>query len=262
MALRQHGPRKFSNLEKAALDLVFKAYPIPRNNEKKETIFDTLTVSHLPVSESLDRGRYLGRHIEIGIETHGCADELGYCSALGNTDILKPGNMDYLNTFIHECTHHWQTANKVYTSGVPFGVDQIYGFTRQELQEMKFLKAHNPYIKESDRAKFRDWEEPDELLREQHASAVATWFVIAWQLKYTRVGETEEIDLTTGGLGHSVGTVDRYHQIKIWKLPEELKNWKPPGPGRWVPRQEARKLASDFGKVIKELDPKTVFPEE
>ena len=249
MALRHHGPRKLSNLEKAALHLVFEAYP--KTDRKQKTIFDTLTVCHLPVSESLDRGGYLGRHIEIGIETHRCADELGYCSALGNTDILKPGNLDYLNTFIHECTHHWQTANKVYTSGVPFGVDQIYGFTRQELQEMKFLKAHNPYIEESDRAKFRDWEAPDELLREQHASAVATWFVIAWQLKYTRVGETEEIDLTTGGLGHSVGTVDRYAEIKH-PTEDDV-------PERWVSRDKARDLAKDFKNVRDEFHKDTVF---
>ena len=258
MALRHHGPRKLSNLEKAALDLVFEAYPIPRNNEKKETIFDTLTVSHLPVSKSLDRGSLLERHIRIGIETHRCADDLGYCSALGNTDILKPGNLDYLNTFVHECTHHWQTANETYKWRGPPNTG-LYGFTQQELEEMKFLKADNPYIEESEREKFP--EEHHQLLREQHASAVATWFVIAWQLKYTRVGETKEIDLTTGGLGHSVGTVDRYYGIKNWKPPPEIKNWKPPGPGRWVPRQEAKRLASHFKQVIDELRDGTIFLE-
>ncbi len=252
MALRQHGPRKLSNLEKAALDLVFKAYPIPRGNKKKKTIFDDLRISHLPISKSLDRGSYSGRHIKIGIETHRCADDLGYCSALGNTDILKPGNMDYLNTFIHEATHLWQSSNDRYHWSGPSKPRTLYSFTQEELTESPPVKHkledenpfyNNPNPKEKDILN---------LWREQHASAVATWFVIAWQLKYTRVGETEEIDLTTGRPGHSVGTVNRYVEIE-----EKTLNAR----GRWVPRDEAQMLAMDFENVWTELHNSKIFVE-
>lgn len=250
MALRQHGPRKLSNLEKAAIHLVFKAYPIPGARDKKrETIFDTLTISHLPVSKSLDRGSLSGRHIKIGIETHRCADDLGYCSALGNTDILKPGNIAYLNTFIHECTHHWQTANDRYHWPGPSKPRTLYSFTHEELKESPPVKHKledknpfykPPHLKEKDIL---------DLWREQHASAVATWFVIEWQLKYTAAAE---IDLTTSRPGHSVGTVDRY--AKIAKKPE-------PTRGRWVPRGEAELLAADFENVWEELHNSKIFLE-
>ena len=248
MGLRLHGPRKLSNLEKAALHLVFNAYP--KSFPKKKTIFDTLTVSLVPKSGSLDRGSYGGRNIKITVEGHPCADDLGYCSALGNTDILKPGNIDYLNTFVHECTHHWQRANETYRDRGPMapGFSALYGFSRQELQEMKFLKKHNKYIPDSLREEFD--EEHHQLFKEQHASAVATWFVIAWQLKFTAVGN---IDLTTGLPGHSVGTVDRYQEIKR-KTPNDH--------GRWVPRGEAKLLAADFEiPLMEELRNGKIFRE-
>ena len=243
MGLKRQERRKLSNLEKAAIHLVFNAYQ--NLGIGHGTIFDRLRISHLPVSGPLDRGLYGNNHIKIGIETHGCADELDYYSSLSNTDILKPGNMDYLNTFIHEVTHHWQTFHETYTYGVPFGVDQLYGFSRQELDEMKFLKKHNKYIKDSDREKFP--EKRDMLLREQHASAVATWFIIKWQLEYT-LDTVDRIDLTTSyhnrPVRHSVGTVDRYYEIMRKDHDTD---------GRWVSRQEAKRLASHFEGVRREL---------
>ena len=236
MALRQHGPRKLSNLEKAAIHLVFNAYQ--NLGIGHGTIFDRLTISHLPVSKSLDRGSYGGNHIKIGIETHRCADDLDYYSALGNTDILKPGNMEYLNTFIHEATHHWQSYNDRYRDSGPYR-PVPYDFSQEELQTLRFMKEHHEFdpLLPSE----KPLPKRHELLKEQHASAVATWFVIKWQLEYTVAGD---IDLTTGRANHSVGRVDRY---------AEIDNKPQPTRGRWVPRQEAKSLASHFGQIIKEL---------
>ena len=243
MGLTPHGPRKLSNLERAAIDLVFRAYTRP--GPKRETIFDRLTISLVPASDPTDRGSYADNHIEIGIKSHQCADDLDYYSALSNTDILKPGNMDYLNTFIHECTHHWQVFHSKYQWRGVFG-EEPYDFTRQELTESppskhKAMHAKNPVYQKSKRLDILD------LLKEQHASAAATWFVIGWQLKYTP-DHVNRIDLTTTlsnrPVRHSVGTVDRY---------EEIKNRTQSERGRWVTRDKAIMLASDFDIVLDEL---------
>lgn len=257
MGLKLQERRKLSNLEKAAIHLVFEAYPKDRLGG--DTIFDLLRISHLPVAGLLDRGLYSSNHIEIGIETHGCADELDYYSALSNTDILKPGNMEYLNTFIHEATHHWQSHNNRYQDAGPYR-PVPYDFSFEELRTLKFIKEDHEF--EPLLPSEQPLPEGHELLKEQHASAVATWFVIKWQIEYT-LDTVDRIDLTTSSayrpVRHSVGTVDRYHEIKNWELPPKIKNWKPPGPGRWVPRQEAKRLASHFGKVIKELRDGRIF---
>ncbi len=249
MALRQHGPRKLSNLEKAAIDLVFEAYP--KLGVGSGTIFDLLTISLLPASDPVDRGSYGGNHIKIGIDSHQCADDLDYYSALSNTDILKPGNMDYLNTFIHEATHHWQLYNDKYRWRGVFG-EEPYDFTQKELTESppsehKAKTDSNPWYKQSKKLDSLD------LLKEQHASAAATWFVIAWQLRYT-LDTVDLIDLTTTSYNrpvrHSVGTLDRYHEIQEMEPGED---------GRWVSRGMARSLAHDFRKVIKELRDGRIF---
>ena len=191
MGLTPHGPRELSNLERAAVDLVFWAYI--GSDKEIEQMFDDLRISHVRDLGPGIRGLYGNNHISISIRQHSCTDNLNYNSALGNTDIFKPGNMCYLNTFIHECTHHWQIRKNRFPQR--FGE---YDFTKNQLMF---------------------WD----LDKEGHASAAATWFIMEWQLKYAY---GDEVNLTTKPPGHSVGTVDRYGEIK--KIPHGER-------GRWVP---------------------------
>ena len=183
MGLKPHGPRVLSHLEKVAVNLVFWEYT--KQNRDKEKIFDKVRISIVPeivfATGEEAGGSYGGNEIKIAIDKHPCTDNLDHTSTLQNTDILKPGNMQYLNTFIHECTHHWQTHNNRYP--VSYGG---YDFTKDDLIFWNLDK-------------------------EGHASAAATWFILGWQLKYVY---GDEVNLTTSFLGRLVGKVDRYDKIK------------------------------------------------
>ena len=208
MGLTMHGPRSLNNLEKAAVDLVFwESY---KPEEKR--IFNKLSISFVPDLGPGTRGGYRNNHIEISIRKFPCTDKMNRLSAIGNTDVFKPGNMDYLNTFIHECTHHWQAHSN---RAIPnFGE---YEFTKNQLMF---------------------WD----LDREGHASAVATWFIIEWQLKFAY---GDKVNLTTWPPGHSVGTVDRYDQIL--KIPQDEQH------GRWIPMITAREMTKLFRRLLNEV---------
>ena len=240
MGLKPQRPRELSNLERAAVDLVFWEYRKPKT--ERDGTFDKLKIAIVPDLGPGKRGSHGHNLIEISIRKHRCADDLNYFSALGNTDILKPGNIDYLNTFIHECAHQWEVFHDKYRWRGVFK-DEPYDFTQKELTESppskhKAKRDDNPWYQKSKKLDILD------LLKEQHASAAATWFVIGWQLKYTP-SHVNRINLTTDLPGHSVGTVDRYHEIK---KRAQFEN------GRWVMRWKAIELAADFEEVLlKEL---------
>ncbi len=239
MGLTPHGPRRLSNLERAAIDLVFREYSKPL--AERDGTFDKLQISIVPSDVDANgehrRGSYSNNRITIAIDRHLCADDLDYSSALGNTDILKPGNMEYLNTFIHESTHHWQSFHARYQwSGT--SNPTRYHFTEKELTESPpaehKLEDKNPWFNKDPNKK-----DILNLWKEQHASAAATWFIIGWQLKYA----SNYVDLTTKR-GASVGTVDRYKEIKKIKHGKDR---------RWVRKDKAIMLASAFDIVLAEL---------
>ena len=143
MGLTPHGPRWLSKLERAAIHLVFSEYSKPAERR----IFDRTTIRTVPeyvVNDDHWRGSYNSNTITIAIDRHQCADDLDFYSALSNTDILKPGNMDYLNTFIHECTHRWQSIHKKYTDAGPYR-PVPYDFSFEELRTLKFIKEHHEF---------------------------------------------------------------------------------------------------------------------
>ena len=244
MGLTVRARRKLSNLERAAIDLVFG--DISKSPEERDELFEEGGLFHELrieiVSEKLGadgkhwRGSYGDNTITIAIDRHQCADALTHSSALGNEDILKPGNMEYLNTFIHEATHHWQHFNSRYQWRGPGGTN-IYNFNQKELIESPPLKPkwENAHPKDKELSKRNLLN----LLSEQHASAAATWFIIGWQLKYA----SNYVDLTTK-FGASVGTVERYEKIN------EIKH---DGARRWVTKDKAIMLASAFDIVLAEL---------
>ena len=177
-------------MEKAAVDLVF--WESHKPEEKR--IFNELKISFVPDLGPGMRGNYANNRIKISIRKFPCTDKMNRTSTIENTDIFKPGNMQYLNTLIHECTHHWQAHSN---RDIPtFGE---YDFTKNQ---MMF------------------WD----LDREGHASAIATWFIIEWQRKFAY---GDKVNLTTKPPGHSVGTVDRYDQILKIPQDEQHGRWIP-----------------------------------
>ena len=250
MGLTAQGPRWLNNLERAAIDLVFGEYSKP---DAEKVFYNDLKI-HI-VQEYVDangdhrRGSYGGNTITIAIDMHPCTDSLNHGSALGNEDILKPGNMDFLNTLIHEATHHWQSKHGRYNWRGPGGTG-VYDFSKKELKTLKFIREEHPDLEEPE--KFE--EDYLQLLKEQHASAAAAWFIIGWQLKYA----SNYVDLTTKYRA-SVGTVDRYHRIKDIRRDEDGR-WiskdtaiRLDEHARWVSKDTAREIASDFNIVLTEL---------
>ncbi len=161
LALRIHGPRRLSPLEKDAVRLVFgnsRSFTDDRI-ENKIRVKLVWEFPGQPWHGSENDGL-----ITIVIRKHPFTDFLNHSSTRGTVDIFKPGNMSYLNTFIHECTHWWQDDNDRYDFTIPGGTER-YNFDYDTLQDLTF----------------RD--------KEAHASAAATWFVIGWQLKYRKAQE-------------------------------------------------------------------------
>lgn len=181
MGLQVQGPRSLSPLEREAVDLVF------------EGSLDPCGDVYLTVFEHLggDAGKHRGfGDIRISKQKFWRTDALKINSTSANTKILQPGNIQYLSTLIHECTHQWQWNYDRYLWSGP--VNEIpYIFTLKELTELHPLKhkwddERNPRYKE-------DPNNPNKkgilnLLKEQHASAAQVYFMIKWQLKYLPEG--------------------------------------------------------------------------
>ena len=162
-----------------------------------ELVFGTsLTPPRIQIFEHLDNtadpggaaGSYDAANdiVKIARDAFPYTEDLNGDSTRANTDIFKPGNMKFLNTFIHECTHHWQSVKNRHTDAGP--APSKYEFTRQELEDL-------------------------DLLKEQHASAAAAWFVIGWQIEYRDVEVEPMINLTEKPPENNVGKVFRYTEI-------------------------------------------------
>ena len=225
--LRVHGPRRLSPLEKDAVRLVF-------GNSGSFTdvkIRDKIRIQFVWEIDGQPkwRGSQGDGLIKISIKNHPYTDFLNHSSTRGTVDIFKPGNMQYLNTFIHECTHWWQEDNDRYQYSASGGLER-YNFDFDELQDLTF---------------------PD---KEAHASAAGTWFVIGWQLEYRDVEVEPMINLTASPVAHRVGTANRYSVIR--DIPNAPSNSE--YSGRWVPRESeeelsAEDLSSHFTTVLEEL---------
>lgn len=109
-----------------------------------------------------------------------------------DTDEFKPGNMHYLSTLIHQCTHYWQ---------------DLYGRHGPPVHHVNAPYQSTDFQFAYEQLKKRDV--PD-LSSEQHASAAQVYFLIAWQL-HDRLG-TPDVNLTSQSedAEHNVGPVDRF----------------------------------------------------
>ncbi len=225
-ALRAHGPRRLSPLEKDAVRLVF-------GNSRSftdEKIRDKIRVKliwEFP-GQPKWRGSESDGLITIAIRRHPFTDFLNHSSTRDNVDIFKAGNMSYLNTFIHECTHWWQDDNDRYDEHYMLNPEyplQRYEFDFDTLQDLTFED------------------------KEQHASAAATWFIIGWQLTYRDSELDPLINLSQSPPPEAaVGTINRYSVIRDLNADPMLFS-----PGRWVTRQRAEELSSPFTALLTEL---------
>ncbi len=229
--LRVHGPRRLSPLEIDAVRLVFG----DSESFTDEKIRDKIRIQLVWEFDGQPswRGSENDGLIKIAIRKHPYTDFLNHSSTRSTVDIFKPGNMEYLNTFIHECTHWWQDDNDRYDFTIPGGVER-YNFDYDTLRDLTF----------------RD--------KEAHASAAGTWFVIGWQLEYRDVEVEPMINLnhTNVVAKYHVGTVDRYQEIQ--SLPNTVNDKNDRYYGRWVPRESeedlsAEDLSSHFSVLLDEL---------
>ena len=95
--------------------------------------------------------------VEISRSNFRYVDDISSRSTLANTDLVKPQNVEMFAVIVHEFAHHFQ-----YEYGLLGNDDRagIYAYTAEDLKD------------------------PNNMGREQVASAVQDWFVIAWQLEH------------------------------------------------------------------------------
>ena len=236
MPLPLEGPRPLSPLEREAFRLVFWDSIDPC--DVYVTVIEKIehTVKNAVAT-------YSNGGIKFGRSRFPYTDALNIDSTLANTDIFKPGNMNYLSRLIHEATHHWQSVYKKYDWRGPPDTG-VYYFSKKELETLKFIKEEHPDLREPHKFK----EEYDELLKEQHASAAQVYFVIAWQLEYS---SDRLVNLTMGSdRERRVGPVHRYYEIAA--IPTAHPH-DPVPPGRWVSRGDAEGLSNHFSAYLVDL---------
>ena len=177
--LQVQSERPFSPLERDIIEFVFG------------DIIDTDTFCIEIVEQNDDphersSGVYYGRRRVMSLATgyYPYADNINATSTVDNTDILKPHNLNFLETVVHEAVHHWQN---IHLDFIPSGSIKNYDFNQSQLLDFENLTT------------------------EQHAQAVNIWFVIAWQLEHTPDGHN--IDLTSRDVWDGVGTTNRYSRI-------------------------------------------------
>ena len=242
-ALPLQGKRQLNDLEKAAIDLVFKDSPSFSDTMLANTVRVKVEKEWITPDGDSAGASQSGGIITIYRSRFFWTDAIDAGSTVGNTDIFKPGNLFYLNTFMHEATHWWQQHQNRY---------QIY-LPPSELTSSTDTKRYDfDYYQLRDLA-FRD--------KEAHASAVATWFIIAWQLEHRPADQL--INLTNRGaqVRFWVGTVARYSEIaKIDSLTSANRDTSPPV-GTWITREDAEQLACHFKPLIEEIQTAQPLPD-
>ena len=242
--LEAQGPRSLSPMEKKAVDLMFKGKISTRAIELEivEGIDrDEVRVEYINV-ETRDAGEvvvsaYDGNgKIRISKSAFPHTQALDGDSAVDGSGWIspfKPGNMHYLSTLIHECTHYWQEKYGRHTDR-QFNEPPVYRFNWEQLE-------------------YRDV--PD-LSPEQHASAVQIAFLIEWQL-HLRKGSNVHLTSRSKDPAENVGPVDRFERIDFWFDNLKHKNILPKETSHekriWTIQQARDRIAGSFGWLLVEL---------
>lgn len=233
--------RKLSGLEKRVARTVFGASPSFSDN-----VFDnTLRIQYEEELIYKDGDRPHGDHDSGKIRVSNA--RFPFTPAIdGDTELddltmaerNSPGMLQLIWTLAHEMTHWWQYHQErhkhKWTDGYREPEDR-YRFNEAQLRANKFVD------------------------KEAHASAVATYAVIEWQLQNRPAGQL--INITVGGQGNSrpddegVGSVYRYMKIRgmDFQVAGRHQTTSPPV-GTWITRAEANTLLSDFSVLANEIE--------
>lgn len=229
MALEVQEARPLSPLERAAVKLVFEDSLDP---------CDVYVIVHANLGGNAGSAGGSGQ-INISKASYQRTDALDIDSTVSIPKALKPENIAYLSTVVHESAHHWESNNQKYTHRGPYE-PVPYDFSWEELQTLKFRKdQHDVVLPESQ----KPLPEPHDVRKEQHASMAQVYFTIAWQLEHLPDGS--DVDLTPRtNSRNGVGPTHRYHRIQAID----------DGEGRLVVTNKfAKTLKGEFSVFIEEL---------
>ena len=207
MPLAMEGTRVLSPLERDAVNLVFQGTidprdialeiieSVPEKQGAKYTNVETRNGARVAVSAYYGSGtirisRSALPHTQA-LNINSTRRYLDLNDKRGElTNQFRPGNMHYLSTLIHECTHYWQEEfNRHAFKG--FNKPPVYDFMWEQLKQ-------------------RDV--PD-LSPEQHASAVQVSFLSDWQSKHQPKGADVNLTSRSKDPAENVGPVDRLLNI-------------------------------------------------
>ena len=99
--------------------------------------------------------------VEVSTGNFPYANEIDGDSTVEGVDVLRPQNIEFFSTVVHEMTHHFQFKYELYGDRTQ---DGIYSYTEEELKN------------------------PESMGLEQIAAATDDWFVIAWQIENSPPG--------------------------------------------------------------------------
>ena len=231
MPLPLEGTRVLSPLERDAVKLVFEdaidLWDISLTVVESFKPRPLWAAAKLPQVASTYDG---DGNIRINRSVFPHTDSLNINSTRTDTEIFKPGNMHYLSTLIHECTHYWQ---------------EEYGRHGPPVSHANAPPQPADYKFVSEQLKQRDV--PD-LSSEQHASAAQVYFLIEWQLRYQPKGSDVNLTSQSPNSEDNVVPVDRFHDI------DRYINNSGKGTSRIVKYQKAHEsIHNNFGWLIVEL---------
>ena len=155
-------------------------------------------------------------------DRHPYTDDIDHSNTRGNTDLWKPGNLYYLDTFIHEAAHWWQKDQNRYTDRTP-----DYDFDYDMVRDLDFP------------------------CKEGHAAAVAVAFILSWQLRYRPTNQNVDLTHSPRFKPEFVGKVNRYEEIRNIATQSGSNN---PPAGRHVTRTKAQQLLDAFNILLDQLN--------
>ena len=161
-------------------------------------------------------------------------------------ELNSVGMLQFIFTFTHELAHWWQghqnrhdNQSNVWRSGYKEQADR-YRFNKAQLAVNKFVDF------------------------EAHASAVATYAVIKWQLENRPEGQLINLTKSMGrGTDESVGSIERYMKLRAMDYqPSPTADYATAPPvGTWITRADAILLLSDFDPLVTEITTASPLPE-
>ena len=242
--LEAQGPRELSSMEREAVNLMFRGK------------IDT-SVIELEIVEWIDPDEVRAEYINVETRDAGEVVVSAYDgngkiriskSAFPHTQALdgdsavdgsgwvnpfSPGNMHYLSTLIHECTHYWQEK---------YGRHADRGFNEPPVYRFNWKQLIHRDV--------------PTLSPEQHASAVQIVFLIEWQL-HLRKGSKVYLTSRSKFPAENVGPVDRFERIdystRNLKHPNILREETPHEKRIWTIQLARDRIASSFGWLLVEV---------